>query len=79
MMTDPFDNLRRHGIPVPEDLDRDAPGQLVLDLGIPSWVLPPEAIAALLRDDPAPVGWTCPVCRRGVRPDLATCDHGGLA
>lgn len=21
-------------------------------------------------------GWICPVCRRGARPDMQTCDHG---
>lgn len=25
-----------------------------------------------------PEPWSCPVCRRGVRADVATCDHGGL-
>lgn len=23
-------------------------------------------------------GWVCPVCRRGVAPDVKTCDHGAV-
>lgn len=22
-------------------------------------------------------GWVCPTCKRGVSPDVPTCDHGG--
>lgn len=25
----------------------------------------------------ANTGWICPTCKRGVRPDEKTCDHGG--
>ena len=37
-----------------------------------------RAAASLQHDAGATVGWTCPVCHRGVAPAVPTCDHGLL-